>query len=407
MKLSVATNFDPELVDRSQNYNVSEFYGKLATDIVGGGRSSYMLTPISRRKFEKHVQYVRSKGFGFNYLLNAACLDNMEITRSGQKSIRSLLDWVCKIDCTAVTVANPLLLKTIKSCYPQLKVRVSVFAGVDHLRKAKYWEDQGADVICLDSLTVNREFDMLRSLRKGLSCDLELLTNNNCLQSCPLSQTHMNLLAHSSQSKHKEGGFVVDHCILECSKMKLRDPVNFIRSDWIRPEDIHHYEAIGYERFKLVERNLPTAVMLQRIQAYSDRKFNGNLLELIQPYGHKKSQGQQKVVARKLFWTLGFLFRPTKIRLGKLGLLHQLAKKRGMLQPLEGDSPVYVDNRELDGFLNRFLKHSCRDVNCDDCQYCHKFAAKAVKVNPSYQQECMKLHNEIDDNLVSGKFWQA
>ena len=35
---------------------------------------------------------------------------------------------------------------------------------------------------------------------------------------------------------------------------------NFLRANWIRPEDLHLYEEIGYENFKIVERNTPVPV---------------------------------------------------------------------------------------------------------------------------------------------------
>ena len=40
MKLSVATNFDDELIDKLKDYPVYEVYGKLQQDYVGGGRPS-------------------------------------------------------------------------------------------------------------------------------------------------------------------------------------------------------------------------------------------------------------------------------------------------------------------------------------------------------------------------------
>ncbi len=406
MKFSVATNFDAKLVRALSAFPVAEMYGKLASDIVGGGRSSYMLAPINRFKFASHVKDVRKQGMGFNYLLNASCLDNIETTKDGQKKIRKLLDWVSEIECTAVTATNPLIIRTIKKCYPALRVRVSVFAGVDHIRKAKYWEDLGVDVICLDSLTVNREFETLKSIRKGVACELELLVNNNCLQSCSLSPTHMNLLCHSSQSGHKEKGFVIDHCVLECSKMKLKDSVNFIRSDWIRPEDLHYYEEIGYHNFKIVERNMPTSLMIQRVQSYAQRRFDGNLLDLIQPYGHKiKSENRQQFNAYQFFWRLGFLLRPFKVRLGELKLLKDLAEKRGMLGGFETENPIYIDNRKLDDFIERFKMRSCRDIDCDQCQYCHQVARKAVSILPSYKKECLDLYQKIDQKLETGEFW--
>ncbi len=60
-----------------------------------------------------------------------------------------------------LTVATPYMLKLIKIRYPRLKVRVSVFSGVDRVRKAQMWEEMGADCIVLDSILVNRELKTL------------------------------------------------------------------------------------------------------------------------------------------------------------------------------------------------------------------------------------------------------
>jgi len=405
MRLSVASNFDDKLITEIKDYPVSELYGKLTSDIVGGGRSSYMIDPIGKKRVEEHVAFAAKHGIGFNYLFNAACLDNIETTRSFQKQIRKLLDWICEMGVRSTTVSNPLLLRLIKKKYPELQARVSVFACVDHLQKAMYWQDLGADVICLDSLTVNREFESLKSLRSKLSCDLQLLANNNCLQSCSIAHTHMCLLAHSSQSGHKNKGFVIDHCILECTKMKMQDPVNFIRSDWIRPEDLHYYEEIGIDNFKLVERNLPTELMVQRVKAYSERSFDGNFIELIQPYGHQKKEGESKKMSGKFWRTFSFLFHPFKVNPIKLLPLQKLSEKKGMLRSLEGPAPIVIDNKKLDGFLTRFLKNSCRNISCEECQYCHQFAEKAITINKEYQNECLDLHKTIDKNLETGGFW--
>ena len=74
MRLSVATNFQPDLVEGIKGYPVYELFGKLPADSLGGGRASYMLSPISKRGVAAHVRDARRHGIRFNYLLNAACL---------------------------------------------------------------------------------------------------------------------------------------------------------------------------------------------------------------------------------------------------------------------------------------------------------------------------------------------
>ena len=137
MRLSVATNFDPALVDALRRYPVVELFGKLREDAVGGGRAPYQLAPVSRKRLAAHVRDARAAGISFNYLLNASCLANREITRTGQAEIEDLCDWLCGIGVETVTVSSPFLLRIVKTRYPGLKVRISVFAGVDRVRKAQ------------------------------------------------------------------------------------------------------------------------------------------------------------------------------------------------------------------------------------------------------------------------------
>jgi collagenase-like PrtC family protease len=120
MRLSIATNFDHELVEQCRDYPVTELFGKLRTDTVGGGRAPYQLAKVSRRQLADHVKHVRNSGMTFNYLLNASCMGNREITRKGQKELNKLLDWIGDIGVTAVTVASPFMLQMIKARQPHL-----------------------------------------------------------------------------------------------------------------------------------------------------------------------------------------------------------------------------------------------------------------------------------------------
>ena len=47
--------------------------------------------------------------------------------------------------------------------------------------------------------------------------------------------------------------------MLFCLDYRLREPVNYVRANWIRPEDLHHYESLGFHNFKIVERNTPVS----------------------------------------------------------------------------------------------------------------------------------------------------
>jgi hypothetical protein len=332
-------------------------------------------------------------------------MGNREITSRGQQEISELLAWISGIGVTAVTVSSPFILQLIKARYPHLKVRISVFAGVDRVRKAQMWEELGADCIVLDSILVNRELETLKEIRKAVSCDLELMANNNCLAGCAMSPMHMNALAHSGQSWHDNKGFFIDWCFLKCTEMKMRNPVHYIRSEWIRPEDLPIYEEMGYDLFKIAERDIPTEIMMTRIKAYSERRFDGNLLDLIQAYGFQGIKENHSYYKHGVGWLLRFIIRPGLANPFRMLPLKRLAELRGMTRPIEGRPPVYIDNRALDGFMERFRTKSCVGVNCDDCRWCHEFAAKAVTIDDANRTESLEAYEQLFESLHDGSMW--
>jgi collagenase-like PrtC family protease len=401
--LSVATNFDDGLLEAFSGYPVTEIFGKLPSDAVGGGRASFMLPPLSRRRFERHVENARSKGIGFNYLLNPACMDNREFTRQGQREIEALLEYVESAGVSAVTISLPFLLPLIKKRHPGLKVRVGVYARVDGVTKARFWEDGGADCITLESLSVNRDFGLLAALRKALKIELQLIVNANCQLFCPLSGQHMVNLSHASQRGHPSRGFMLDWCAMKCSYDKLKDPAQYMRSEFIRPEDLGLYRDLGYDSFKVLERGAPTPVLAKRVKAYSDGRYEGNLLDLIQPFGYK---GKREVShLRDFAGKLKYFFRPGTVRLSKLMKLKEVAARRGMLEPLEGE-PVTIDNGALDGFIQGFQGRDCRSADCSTCGWCGSYARKAVRVDEAYRAELLKLYEEVFADMDSGEMWE-
>lgn len=399
---SVATNFDDGLLDALSPYPVKEVFGKLASDFVGGGRATLALPPLSRRKFERHVARARSLGIGFNYLLNPACMDNREFTRRGQKEIEALLEYIETAGASAVTISLPFLLPIIKKRHPWLKVRVGVYARVDGVEKARFWEGEGADCITLESLSVNRDFRILAALRRAVDLELQLIVNANCRLFCPLSGQHMVNLSHASQKGHPTRGFMIDWCVMRCSYEKLKDPAQYLRSEFIRPEDLGMYRELGYDSFKILERGAPTQVLLRRVKAYAEGRYEGNLLDLIQPFGYKERNGAALSAGLSGGWR--YLFRPGTVKLSKLLKLKHLAARRGMLAPLEGE-PVVIDNGALTGYLAGFRDRDCRSADCGACGWCASYARKAVRVDEAYRAELLGLYEEAFGDMYSGALW--
>lgn len=405
MQLSAATNFDDELLRRLKAYPVSEIFGKLPRDFVGGGRPAYLLSPLSRRRLEQHVRLARSLGIEFNYLLNAACLDNREYTRRGQRAIERTLEWLAQCEVASVTVSVPYLLELIKERFPHFQVKVGVFARVATAQQAKFWEELGADCITLDPLVVNRDFKTLAAIRASVRCHLQLIANSDCLLFCPLAGYHMVGLSHASQRHHRSGSLPLDYCFLTCTSMKLADPVHYIRSNWIRPEDVEWYTQLGYVRFKILERGAPTEVMIRRVRAYAERRYDGNLLDLIDPLAGRRRTDLEHNVVRGLVWRFGEAWRFLLADRRGWTALRRLADVR--LQLTDPKRPgVFVDNRKLDGFLQRFPAANCASRDCQLCGYCRTWTERAVTVDAEYRGRYAEAERPLREALRSGALWR-
>ncbi len=394
MKLSVATNFDNNLLDQISSYPVGEIYGKRSHDFVGGGRASYMTQGISKSVLESHVKYAHEMGIKFNYLMNSICLGNREWTAKGIRSIRRILDWLSNLKVDSITVSTPYIAEIIKKRYPHFFLKIGIFANIDSPERARFWQDLGADMLTLESFSINRNFPLLKAIKKSVSCQLQLIANFTCLSRCPMQIYHMTGLSHGSNTVDKAP--FIDYCVLKCSFHTLKEPKLLIKSQWIRPEDIQHYEDIGYSDFKLLERHAPTDTMVGRVIAYSTRTSPCNLMELIQPYGFSKES------KKEFGWRIKYFFSTLTGRPLMMHNLQRLLKKRGMLYPL-AKNPLFLDSAKIpSNFLEEMSNRPCSvSGDCSECGYCQSVAQTAYRTEPGFNEECIDIYDKVFEQLCS------
>lgn len=396
LKISLAANYDPELVPEISQYPVDEVYGKFPADGISGGRPRYMATPVSKGALLDYVRLLDKHGIAFNYLINGSCMGNREWTRSWQKKIMSLLGKIQDMGIRRLTVSTPFLLELVKKRFPEFKVRVGIYAQVDTPLRAKFWEDLGADSITLESFSINRDFHRLASIRKSVKCDLQLIANHACLPNCPMQSYHQNGFAHASDNSDV---LFIDYCFLRCSRKRLEDTSLLIKTGWIRPEDLSIYEEMGYTTFKLLERGIPSSDLLKRVKAYSERQSPENLAELILSCGFSEPQKKEN------FWALRNFFKPGQANPFKLKKLFELARHQGMGFP-KLENNVRIDSRQIPAdFIDGFRKRDCMTLDCKACGYCEKIAGNAVSVSPSFREESLKRFADLENSLSTGGLW--
>ena len=404
MKLSVAYTFEKGLIKKlSQFKEIHELYGKLNSDCIGGGRSSYTLRKTSYRDLQHAVNTCKKYKISFNYLLNGATLGGLEQTRQGHKTIRKMLDLLTQLGVTSITAASPMLVKLIKKQYPHFKIRVSAFAVINSPLKAKQWADIGADTLCISAISCNRNFSLLESIRRAVSIELQLIVNATCLIDCAYELTHMNLLSDSSRKGHRLGGMCLDYCVLNCTLQRIRNSEHYIKATWIRPEDIYLYENMGYQSFKIVERSCPGDLLVKRVKAYVDRRFDGNLYEIAGPIAQIKKE-QKTPLFQRIRMTL-IMMKPWLIKVNSLRRMKNFAQLLIPHDFSKENTHVYIDNRKLDGFLEEFRKLNCENRHCHRCDFCRQWAEKTVTIDTNKQRELLAMAESLERDVHSSSLW--
>ena len=338
MQFSVPTNWTDELIFRIGNYPVSELYGALPVTPVGSGRSTKILPQIDKEKAKAHVRRTLDNGWGFNYLLNGVCLGNRETSPAFREALYNHLVWAVASGITSVTVANLFLLDFIKTHFPGLSIKTSIFMAPINVSTIKKLAQLGASAIAIKQGD-NRNFEFLKKAKQAVDAELWLLANVACAYDCPSLTYHANASGHDSCGDEQLKSGANTYPILSCTANKLTDAPGLVRARWIRPEDLSVYEAHGYHSFKIAGRDAPTEWIEKVLGAYAARRYDGNLTDILDGYHY----------------------------------LNSWQRRMGNMQfrlPL-------LDNQKLNGFINYFSEGHCSEL-CDDCGYCQQASERAV-----------------------------
>ncbi|MBM4397476.1 MAG: hypothetical protein FJ087_17535 [Deltaproteobacteria bacterium] len=163
---------------------------------------------------------------------------------------------------------------------------------------------------------------------------------------------------------------------------------------------------MGFNNFKIVERNTPTPVLLARVKAYAERRYDGNLLDLVQNYSYpEEAFGGKARDAYSLRRLVKYFVKPSQVNVVKLAKVIEFGRVASVLYPRRGPNPVMVDNRALDGFMDRFHERGCADLDCEECRYCHGFADKAVRIDPEWRARMEPIYDDLIAETDGGGFW--
>ncbi len=106
----------------------------------------------------------------------------------------------------------------------------------------------------------------------------------------------------------------------------------------------------------------------------------------------------------KYYWKgLKYLLQPTKINLFKahklVNQLNELREEKAFNESFD----LYIDNKKLDGFMDFFHKGHCHR-DCNECNYCNKFAEKAISYLVPVEQhdKAMESLRQTKSMMIKG-----
>lgn len=418
MTYCIGTNFDPELIEIISKYNkqniFNSVFGKLKSDFIGGGRASTFLPDISMKELKSYIKLCHDNDLAFNYLINPMCMENQEVESSSHMKILRYLYELVNIGIDSITINSPYLCEIIKKQFPDLKVVIGLYAYIYDIHHVRYWTNLGADEITLGH-KINRDFEALEKMliyTRDKNVSMRLIANNVCLHSCPYAVMHGTGQSHASQKCNASKGEYIDYCILKCLNEKVRNPVNLISSDWIRPEDIGYYEELckktnNYKlSIKLVERTKTTEFLTRVIKAYATRSYDGNLLDILlwpkmsEMLKVQKTPEQMKLLASQYN-------------------VDELTKYFDIFNLPE----VYIDNKKLNGFLDKFIKNFecdkklCAGMNNQElsegskgvseiiCSYCNEWVNKAISYDNDEVKKWLNKYDDVEMGLKESRIF--
>ncbi len=238
----------------------------------------------AQERLESELQLIRRLGVKLDLLFNANCYGADALSAKLECEILGVLERLDSLGILPeiVTTTSPFVAEIIREAVPGIELRASVNMRIDTLSAIDYLGDR------FDSFYLRRDIQrnlervrMFSEYCRERGKKLCLLANSGCLRSCPVQTFHDNFVAHSSEAATRRPS--PGHEEPAICWAFYRDPahrVEFLKSSWIRPEDIGRYEGI-VDTVKLATRQHDRPRMV--IGAYLSGRYNGNLAALMEP----------------------------------------------------------------------------------------------------------------------------
>lgn len=305
---------------------IFEFYG--CDDLFASGRWK---NPNEKTSIKDVMEILNGTDIKFNYLLNSIVFDDYIING---EILKKHLEFLSKLGVNSITCTTPFLIDLVKSF--GFEINTSLMQNIRSATSVAYYELLGYDriLLCEDDL---RNTKLIKDMHTSTKLPIEAIVDNVCLMECPFRQTHLSSegIRHPDFSDELRQ-YMSAYC-RQCKQFWHYNPANFLKTSWVRPNDLLKLQQAGVSLFKLGGRGIETSAIIQKLTIYSEGEFDGDIFKYLKPHMDSKD-------------FLG-------------------------IEPIE--------NCELDEYFDFFFKGGCSKL-CHACKHCEKWANKVIKMNSEH-----------------------
>lgn len=337
--------------------HIGQVYGR-AEDSYPQGRNTTKSQIITLSDIKRVVGILEGVNIPFSYVLNGNNHANREYNKGYRDNFVDFVKYLRDIGVKSIILSNIFLIELIRNSVPDVEVDVSILLEIDNLARIKHLATLGVSRIVL-SKTLLKNFQALEAIAKQCpsNLDLVLLVNDPCLHHCAYTQYHNQALSLFSS----KGGEYVNFCRLRCTQDFASDVRKVISASFVRPEDLCHYEDLGYYLYKLTDRKQTTDWIKRALEAYTCRSYKGNLSDIMSPWSCYSGEYPDVQEICEIFDEKDLLCNRSNLRF----------------------SP-YIENELMSGYLDFWRERrraGCANEDCDNCNYCLKIATSACRIN--------------------------
>lgn len=289
--------FALDFTKKNSNY-IFEFYGD-----DGFFSSSRHCQNKSCTDLAKLVKELSKMNVRFNYTLNSPNLEGYLIH---ENALFLHLKELKELGVQSITTTHPAFLEMLKEL--DFSVSASAVQCISSAPQAIQAERIGFDRILLVE-DLNRNIKSLKEIIEAVSIPTEIIINNLCFMNCPWRISHYAIDGIRTPKIDKKTWNHYNEMMLKCRNRWRENPANFLKSTWVRPEDIKHYRRLGIKYMKLVGRDWPSERLEKVFNIYFNQSCDGFVFDYLRPgYNIKEKYGIRNLRNYELDDFFGFFF---------------------------------------------------------------------------------------------------